>query len=292
MKVTERLGLFWALLMMLVVPAVVQAQDFAYTTNSDNTITIAKYKGNGGTVTIPNTLNGLPVTSIGNGAFWNAGSLTGVTIPNRVTSIGEGAFQNCLKLTSVTIPDSVTSIGDRAFLTCGNLTNVTIGTNVTSIGKKAFCGTSLISVTIPASVTFIGDEAFSSCSSLASLTIPKTVRSVGSRVQGNMETIESRPSAAIAAPPVLNQNGLINMGYHDPYPGIPRNCMVVVASYATVDAALAAKRRRLNAIASTYDAMSEAVINGGNAVMIAAPQPNLDVEFNPATGLWDLYMSR
>jgi hypothetical protein len=41
----------------------VQAQDYAYTTNN-GTITITKYIGPGGDVTIPSRINGLPVTSI------------------------------------------------------------------------------------------------------------------------------------------------------------------------------------------------------------------------------------
>ena len=47
----------------LALPAAVQAQ-FTYTTNN-GTITITGYTGSGGAVTIPGTINGLPVTSIG-----------------------------------------------------------------------------------------------------------------------------------------------------------------------------------------------------------------------------------
>ena len=53
-----RVVLLWASVAML--PAVGQAQ-FICRTNSDNTITIAKYKGSGGDVTIPTTINGLAV---------------------------------------------------------------------------------------------------------------------------------------------------------------------------------------------------------------------------------------
>jgi hypothetical protein len=65
-----------ALLLLLTLPAVVQAQDYTYTTNADNTITIAGYTGSGGDVTIPDTINGLPVTCIGTNAFYNCASLT------------------------------------------------------------------------------------------------------------------------------------------------------------------------------------------------------------------------
>ena len=54
-------------LLLLTLPAVVQAQ-FTFTTNN-GTITITRYNGFGGAVTIPDTTNGLPVTGIGVEAF-------------------------------------------------------------------------------------------------------------------------------------------------------------------------------------------------------------------------------
>ena len=107
------------------------------------------------------------VTSIGESAFENCGSLTSVTIPNSVTSIGRYAFYYCASLTSVTIPDSVTSIGWLAFNGCTSLTSVTIPDGVTIINDAVFNGcTSLTSVTIPDSVTSIGGSAFYNCTSL------------------------------------------------------------------------------------------------------------------------------
>lgn len=90
-----------------------------------------------GAITIPSTLGGYPVTSIGDHAFAGCSSLTSVTIDNSVTSIGESAFASC-SLESVTIGNSVTSIGDCAFQVCYNLTSVTIGNSVTNIGYCAF----------------------------------------------------------------------------------------------------------------------------------------------------------
>jgi len=121
------------------------------------------------------------VTSIGNRAFLERGSLTSVTIPNSVTYIGERAFTFCYRLTSVTIPNSVTNIGERAFSSCSGLTSITIPNSVTNIESGTFDScTSLTSVTIPNSVTSIGSWAFYSCKSLTSVTIPNSVTSIGS----------------------------------------------------------------------------------------------------------------
>jgi hypothetical protein len=189
--------------LLLLLPAVVQAQDYTYTTNDDNTITITGYTGSGGDVTIPDTINGLPVNSLGDGAFFFCTNLSSVTIGNNVISIGDAAFDTCTSLTnvmignsvtsignwtfcscfslsSISIPNSVTSIGDDTFDWCLSLTNVTMGTNVTSIGNDAFyyCS-SLTSVTIPNSVTSLGDDAFYDCYGLTNIPIGNSVTSIG-----------------------------------------------------------------------------------------------------------------
>jgi hypothetical protein len=208
---TVILGLLAALLMGGA--GVVKADDLAYTTNADNTITIKRYLGSGGAVVIPSTIDGLRVTSIGGAAFMNRTGLTSITIPNSITSIGDAAFDQCSSLSNITIPNSVTNIGHGAFVLCANLTNITIPASVTSIGGWTFdyCTnltaitvdasnsvyssldgvlfdkkqTALIqypagrigSYTIPNSVTSIGEQAFAGIS-LTSITIPNSVTNI------------------------------------------------------------------------------------------------------------------
>lgn len=97
---------------------------------------------------IPEKIEGVPVTSIGNYAFQcPICRLVSVRIPNTVTSIGNCAFYCCDSLTSVWIPDSVTTIGSTAFYCCDSLTCLIIPKSVTSIGNAAFQGcSSLIDV--------------------------------------------------------------------------------------------------------------------------------------------------
>ncbi len=145
-----------------------------------------------GSVTIPSSVGGKPVTSIGLWAFYGCSELTSVTIPNSVTLIGAFAFQNCSGLTGVTIPNSVTSIGSYAFENCSGLTSVTIPNSITNILNDVFAGCrGLASVTIGNSVTSIGDRAFSGCSGLTSVMISNSVMSIGSYAFENCSGLTS-----------------------------------------------------------------------------------------------------
>jgi len=125
-------------LLLLTLPAVVQAQ-FTFLTNN-GAITITGYTGAGGVVTIPSKTNGLPVTSIGDWAFYFCTNLSSVLIPNTVTNIGQDAFGQCYGLTRMTIPNSVTNLGDYAFSGSYNLTGVYFEGNAPSANSSVFSG--------------------------------------------------------------------------------------------------------------------------------------------------------
>ncbi|MDB6041323.1 MAG: Chitin binding protein [Verrucomicrobiales bacterium] len=190
-------------LLLFALSAAAQAQ-FTYTTeNGQIAITGYDCSSGAGAVTIPSTIDGLPVTSIGGvggtyykgayskrprqssagfyqGAFWGCTSLTSVTIPNSVTNIGNATFTSCSRLTSVILPNRITTLPDGTFSNCASLTNVTVPNSVTSIGLGAFSGcTSLTVLDIPDGVSTIGDRAFEYCSSLSNVTIPDSVTSIG-----------------------------------------------------------------------------------------------------------------
>ena len=174
------------------------SQGLQYTLGSNGTYYIVTGIGacKDSDIVIPAEYKGLPVTSIGDGAFQGCSNLTSIEIPSSVTSIGVRAFWGCSKLkyneydnglylgnaqnpylalmetktidiTSCTIHKQTKVIVCNAFSGCSSLTSIEIPSSVTSIGECAFQDCSrLTSIEIPSSVTSIGVRAFWGCSKL------------------------------------------------------------------------------------------------------------------------------
>lgn len=156
------------------------------------------------TLEIPSEIDRLPVTVIGNMAFYECMSLTSVTIPENVTYIGAFAFCRCKNLSSVTIPESVTYIGANSFHNTEWIAErrkenplviindilvegreyqedvLIIPDNIKSVSDGAFSDNDkLTSVIIPESVTSVGSSAFYCCTNLISITIPESLTYIG-----------------------------------------------------------------------------------------------------------------
>lgn len=153
---------------------------FEYIELSDGTIEITKYVGTDKELTIPGTIDGKNVTSIGTSAFSFNNNLISAIIPEGVTNIGNYAFKSCFLMKSIILPDSVTNIGKEAFMSCVCLTQITIPEKVTSISDGVFylCN-NLTEIKIPEGVTSIGKNAFNRCDKLTNITIPERVTSIG-----------------------------------------------------------------------------------------------------------------
>jgi hypothetical protein len=108
---------------VLIQPAQIQAQ-LAYSTNN-GAITVTRYVGPAwGSVDIPSSIYGLPVTRIEGSTFDTCTSLTSLTIPDGVTNIGSSALAVCTSLTNVIIGKGVARIGSNAFYYCPNLRSI------------------------------------------------------------------------------------------------------------------------------------------------------------------------
>jgi len=181
----------------------------------DQNGTITGYSGKETNLVIPDTIDGIKVTAIGDSAFEVRTKIVSITIPDGVVSIGQSAFSECYGLTNITIPDSVVSISKSAFSYCDSLESITIpdgvksiqyGTfnhceslkdvtlpdNLISIGYGAFRACiSLENITIPDRVTSIDVSAFYDCSALKNITIGSSVKSIGTQAFDGCSSLES-----------------------------------------------------------------------------------------------------
>jgi Concanavalin A-like lectin/glucanases superfamily/Sulfatase-modifying factor enzyme 1/BspA type Leucine rich repeat region (6 copies) len=164
--------------------------DFNYQSNGTG-VTITRYLGGSGTLTIPSALGGLPVTEIGDRAFWSNTTITSVSLPSSVSIIGEAAFYNCIKLTNINISDirNITTIQHWAFLNSpvGNYipySYICYGTNASIVGYNGTNNSLIIPPYINGQpVTYIANEAFWE-QGLVSVVIPQSVTALGARAFG------------------------------------------------------------------------------------------------------------
>lgn len=131
-------------------------------------------------VTVPETLDGVPVTSLSGGAFGGSIKIEKVILPDTITEIGPMCFSYCTELTEVTLPANLTVLENGIFNHCTKLRNIELPDTIKVIEKEAFyrCD-ELWTITIPDGVTSIGNNAFAICPNLSAATIPESVTVIG-----------------------------------------------------------------------------------------------------------------
>lgn len=123
--------------------------------------TITGYLGQGGEVMIPSTINGLPVTAIGDHAFNSNREITAVSLPEGLKRLGHGAFYFCDNLLSIELPQSLEVIMPYALFANESLTSLTIPAAVSYIGNNAVFGClNLSDIRFLGEPPLIGKEAF------------------------------------------------------------------------------------------------------------------------------------
>lgn len=155
--------------------------DFTYTVNEGNTVTITNYSGSENVLIIPSELDGMTVTGIGYSAFAECRNLTNLVVPDTVKSIENYAFSHCSALEEVQLPDSIVSIGEFVFKGCTSLKNINIPNKLTYLPTGMFMEcSSLETVHLPESLTSIGDNVFSFCQGLTNIELPSNLHNIGS----------------------------------------------------------------------------------------------------------------
>ncbi len=99
----------------------------------NGTATLTSYIADATEVTVPDEIDGYPVTALGDSLFKNT-DVTCVTLPDSVSAIGWFAFYGCDQLQRVTLGEAVTTIGYAAFDGCPK--SMTIGGVTGSYAEK------------------------------------------------------------------------------------------------------------------------------------------------------------
>ena len=191
------------------------------------------YSGSKTELTLPDTLDGQPVISVGAGCF-RGSELTEVTIPHGIREIGEEAFADSTDLKKVylggsvnvigarafantglikmDIPGCVRSIGAEAFLNCDKLYNIVIEEGVEEWSLDVGVGFGSGSVRMEEGVESIGDRAFYGCKNLTKMFVPSSVTQIGSQAigftEGGKQNYQITGYAGTAAETYANDNDL------------------------------------------------------------------------------------
>ncbi len=175
-------------------------EELTYTVDGDH-ILITGFVGYSKAIKIPETIEGLPVTTIGmlafrgseietlilpdtvtdilNEAFSNCKQLSTVHFPDGLVNIHQQAFKDCLALERVAFPATLEQIGNSAFSNCTNLREARIDGNDLAIGVYAFSSNINLETLTLDNVKIIGDGAFTCCDKLSDVTflcdLPDTI---------------------------------------------------------------------------------------------------------------------
>ncbi|MFA6948270.1 MAG: leucine-rich repeat domain-containing protein, partial [Eubacteriales bacterium] len=134
--------------------------------DDEKSIAVVGYRGDSGEMIIPDSIGGIPVTSITASAFVNL-SITSAVIADSVSEIDEDAFANCAELRSVVLPSGLTVISAGTFQNCVRLENIELPRKLQYIGDSAFEGCRLLGVLkIPSALYEMGTDVFLSCENL------------------------------------------------------------------------------------------------------------------------------
>ncbi|MGN0631585.1 MAG: leucine-rich repeat domain-containing protein [Ruminococcus sp.] len=190
-------------------------ENLNYTISEEGTAVITNCFQNATECTVPEEIDGAPVTKIADSAFSECYFLETLTIPDSVKIIGRqafsacsqlktiklpkevekmgaGAFDGCAVLESVVMPKGITELPEASFYECTGLKTVTLQEGLEIIGSESFYGcTSLSEIVFPSSLTSINDYAFQDCQSLKKIIFPENVQNLGKYIFQGCKSLEA-----------------------------------------------------------------------------------------------------
>ena len=160
--------------------------DFWYT-STNGKVTITKYSGKEIHLIVPESIENMPVISIGHSAFEYCSSLQSVTIPSSVEKIGAFAFDECINLEKVTLEKGIKEIDTHVFYRCNKMkfneyeNGYYIGNDENPyMALVCMVNTEMEQVNIHSDTVIICGSAFDGCEEIREIKIPEGVLSIGS----------------------------------------------------------------------------------------------------------------
>lgn len=164
-------------------PAVLySAEDYLDTENltfDAETGSITGYNGMNTRLTIPESIDGVPVKAIGKRALWEDPLLGYVTLPEGLEYVGEDAFSITDTLKYVEFPSTLKTIDKKGFSSYRGF-RLDLPDSLEYIGEEAFSYFSVeTDLIIPEGVKKLGPGAFSMASRLQRVFLPSSLEKIG-----------------------------------------------------------------------------------------------------------------
>lgn len=142
--------------------------------------TIIKYIGSStSSIIIPNFIDEINITTIGDYAFYNHLEITNITLPINLELIKTHAF-HFTSITEIIMPSTLKEIGEYAFAYCESLVTVNFNEGLIRIDHSAFNSCRILDQLIfPSTLTTIDAFAFQNCYVTSNVYIPKGVTFIG-----------------------------------------------------------------------------------------------------------------
>ncbi len=201
-------------------------------------VSIGYYKGSGGSVVLPEELNGYRVSYICAAAFKDNQVIDDVTLPDNIDGMGNGVFKNS-SVTAANIPLSLSIVPKETFLNCERLRSIYIHENIEyirensfdgctelesisfsegctglKISQYAFNGSGLKEVVLPDNTT-VQSFAFQNCQALEGLDIGSntSVSSNAFRFCTSLETVTAGSGSELGDNAFMDCTSLKNVNY-------------------------------------------------------------------------------
>ena len=200
-------------------PPVCDPADYRWREDGAGGMVLAAYVGNDVRVRVPESVEGKPVTAVGERAFYGTG-VPRVELPDSVTQIGDFAFSGCNELRTLRLPQGLKAIPNGMLESCMRLWVAELPDSVCTIGDGAFWGNAyLFMLRLPAALETLGRYNFAACPSLQYFEVPEDC--LGFKVDAQGTSLLSRDGKRLVryAPYSLEKNYQVPEGVEriDPF---------------------------------------------------------------------------